>query len=187
MSEPIETATETPAAETAPAQETVETDWKAEARKWESRAKENTAKLKDAEPKLAEYDRLVEASKTDLERKTEEITRWQSEAEKWRTTSVASRIEAMAAVDFADPSDAATALADPAKYLDAGGQVNETAIQADLAALLERKPHWRRQDGQPAPRVPAPNHAQGSGVGGRSAPDPAAEFGAFLTGQLNRS
>ena len=187
MSEPTETATETEPVDAAPAQEPADTDWKAEARKWESRAKENHAKLKDAEPKIAEYDRLIEASKTDLERKTEEVTRWQTDAEKWRTAAVASRIEAMAAVDFADPSDAATALADPAKYLDAGGQVNETAIQTDLAALLERKPHWRRQDGQPAPRVPAPNHAQGSGVGGKSAPDPAAEFGALITGQLNRS
>jgi len=160
-----------------------ETDWKAEARKWETRAKENKTKLDEAGPKLSEYDRLVEASKTDLERKAEEVTRWQTDAEKWRTAAVSARIEALAAPDFADPSDAATALAD-AGFLDAGGQINEAAIKTELTALLERKPHWRRNESNPAPRAPAPNYAQGSGVDGKAAANPAAEFAAILQAQL---
>jgi hypothetical protein len=137
----------------------------------------------DARRKLAEYDRLEQASKTELERKTEEATRWQSEADRWRSASVKSTIQALAATDFADPSDAANAL-DPAKYLDSGGTIDEEAIRKDLGALLERKPHYRRSTDAPAPRVPAPNRAQGAG--GSRASDPASEFAALLSGQLRR-
>jgi hypothetical protein len=141
----------------------------------------------EQQQKLDEYERLVQASKSELERQTEEVTRWQSDAERWRTAAVTSRVEALAGQDFADPSDAATALTDPGKYLDAGGVIDETAIRRDLAALLERKPHWRRTDATPVPRVPAPNRAQGSGTDGKATADPAAEFAAFMQGQLHRS
>lgn len=138
-----------------------------------------------AQQKLAEYERLEQASKTELERATEELNRWQSEAEKWRTTSVGSRIEALAAPEFADPSDAASAL-DPSKYLDSGGQIDEAAIRKDLAALLEKKPHWRRQSDTPSgPRLPAPNPSQGSGANGRPTSNPANEFASILQAQLN--
>lgn len=137
----------------------------------------------DARRKLEEYDRLEQASKTELERATEELGRWQSEAEKWRTASVSSQIQALAATaDFADPSDAVHAL-DPAKYLDAGGQIDEAGIKRDLAALLERKPHYRRTTEPPGPRAPAPNRAQGAG--GTAAPaDPATEFASLIQGRL---
>lgn len=137
-----------------------------------------------AKAKLAEYDRLEQASKTELQRATEEATRWQTEAEKWRSNSVSSTVKALAAKDFADPDDAVRNL-DPSKYLGAGGEVDEKAIQSDLAALLESKPHYRRTGETPAPRVPAPNHAQGSGSGTPAA-NPGAEFGAILGGLLSR-
>jgi hypothetical protein len=136
----------------------------------------------DAQRRLTEFARLEQASKTELERKTEEVTRWQTEAEKWRKASVGSRIEALAAPDFADPSDAAHAL-DPAKYLGADGLINDEQIRADLADVLNRKPHYRRSTEAPGPRVPAPNPAQGAG-GTRTAADPAAEFASILQGQL---
>lgn len=164
-------------------QQQAETDWKTEARKWEQRAKENKARLDEAAPKLSEYDALVEASKSDLERARESEQRWQSEAETWRKAAVGNRIEALASADFADTSDAVTALAD-GSYLDAGGQIDEAQIRADLAAVLEKKPHWRRAEAPSAPRIPAPNPAQGSGSG-RSSADPAQEFAAILQGQLN--
>jgi hypothetical protein len=179
-SEALEPAAESPEA---PAQESKETDWKSEARKWEQRAKDNASKLKDAEPIVSQWRQLEEASKTELQRVQEEATRWQTEASTWRTTAVSSRVETLASSDFADPSDAVTGLGDPAKYLDAGGQIQEEAIRADLAALLERKPHWRKADQAPAgPRVPAPNPAQGSGVNGKAAANPATEFAALLQG-----
>lgn len=141
----------------------------------------------EQEQQLAEYEKLRQQNLTDQQRQAEELSRWQTEAETWRQNAIGSRIEALAAVDFADPSDAVTALADKVpQFLTAGGQIREDAIKAELAAVLERKPHWRRQDGAtpPVPRVPAPNPGQGSG-GGTPAADPAAAFAAVLQGQLN--
>ena len=135
--------------------------------------------------KVDEFDRLKAASQTDLEKKTEEVNRWQTEAEKWRTTSVSSTIKALAAADFEYPDDAVGAL-DPAKYLDAGGMIDERAIQADLAQLLESRPKWRRGEGEQTTRTPRPNAAQGSG-GSRTVADPASEFGAILQGALRNS
>jgi hypothetical protein len=173
-------APETPGAQETPA----ETDWQAEARKWERRAKESNTKLKEAEPIVTQWRALEEASKTELERKTEELTRWQSEAEKWRTNSIASRVERIAVDDFADPSDALSAI-DPSKYLGAGGDIDEAAIRTDLASVLDRKPHWRKTAAAPSgPRVPAPNPAQGSGVNGNAAADPASALAAIIQGQL---
>lgn len=163
-----------------------ETDWKAEARKWEQRSKENAAKLKAAEPRLLEYDALVEASKTDLERQQEEATRWQREADRWRDESVRSRIEALAAVDFTFPGDAVAKL-DPSKYLGAGGEIDDAAIKADLAQVLAERPNWRREQPQSGPRPAAPNRAQGSSGNGRGSPTtPAEEFGALIQGVLNK-
>jgi hypothetical protein len=168
-----------------PAEAPQETDWKAEARKWETRAKENHQKLKEAEPIVSQWKALEEASKTETQQAQEEAARWQAEAQTWRTTAVSSRVERLAADRFADPTDALNGI-DPAKYLGAGGEINEDAIKADLDALLERKPHWRKTDNSvPAgPRVPAPNPAQGSGVDGRAANDPAQQFAAILRSQL---
>lgn len=137
----------------------------------------------DLKSKATEYDQLVEASKSDLEKANEQASRWQTEAQTWRRSAVGSRIEALAAADFADPSDAVTALADK-DYLDAGGQIDTEAIRRDLAEVLERKPHWRRPEAQPTgPRIPAPNPAQGSS-GRPAATEPAQEFAAILQGQL---
>lgn len=162
-----------------------ETDWKAEARKWEQRAKENASKLKEAEPIVSQWKALEEASKTETQRAQEEATRWQTEAQTWRTRAVSSRVETLAADQFADPSDALAAVGDAAKYLGAGGEINEDAIRADLAELLEKKPHWRKPEGAPVRRIPAPNPAQGSG--GTAAVDPAEQFAALIRGRLTGS
>lgn len=130
-----------------------------------------------------DYDEL-KAAKAEAERQAEELARWQTEAEAWRKTAVGSRIEALAAHSFADPTDAVSALADKS-FIDAGGQLDEAAIKAELAALLERKPHWARQGDNTAPprRLPAPNGAQGSS-GGAPPADPAAQFASILQSQL---
>jgi len=185
MSEPTQPTDPTtpPEADDAAAQQPKPVDWEAEAKKWEKRSKDNYAKLKEAEPKLSEYERMVEASKTAEQRQAEELSKWQNEAQQWRQAAVGSRIEALAAGVFADPSDAVTALADR-NYLDAGGQIDTEAITRDLAEVLERKPHWRRQDPAPqGPRAPAPNPAQGSG-GNPASTDPAQALAAIFQGQL---
>jgi len=148
-------------------------------------AKNLRDRVKEAEPIVSQWKALEEASKTELQRQQEETARWQSEAQTWRTQAVSSRVETLAASDFTDPSDALAAIGDPAKYLGAGGEIDEAAIKNDLTALLERKPHWRKPEpGPTGPRLPAPNPAQGSGVNGKAAVDPAAEFAAILQGQL---
>lgn len=131
---------------------------------------------------LDEYQRINDAAKSDLERAREEATRWQSDADSWRKAAVGSKIQALAAADFADPSDALTALADE-NFLDAGGLIDENAIKAKLNAVLQAKPHWRKPV-DATPRPPAPNPAQGSSAGGPAKGDPAAEFGAFLQGAM---
>lgn len=134
----------------------------------------------DLKSKAEQFDKLAEAQKTEAQRQAEETARWQSDAERWRTTAVASKVQALAAAEFADPDDAVRNV-DPAKYLDAGGTIDEAAIKADLAALLESKPHYRRAEAPQGPRLPKPSTAQGSGA---AASDPASEFAAILQGQL---
>lgn len=150
-----------------------------------NRTKNQFKDYADLKAKATELDTIRAAQQTAEERQAQELTRWQSEAETWRATAVASRIEALAAAEFADPSDAASNL-DPAKYLGAGGEIDQAAIKADLADLLARKPHYRRPDGEAGPRLPAPNQAQGNG-GGTATPNPGAEFAAILQGQMNGS
>lgn len=135
--------------------------------------------------KAQNWDQIEEASKTEQERLQEELQRWQSEATNWRTKAVSSRVETLAADRFADPSDALSAI-DPGSYLGAGGDIDEARIKSDLDALLERKPHWRKQTTpQPAAsRVPAPNPAQGGGAQGTAATDPAQQFAALIRSQL---
>lgn len=132
---------------------------------------------------LDEYARISDAAKTDLEKANEQLSRWQTEAETWRNAAVGSKIQALAANDFADPDDALRTL-NPADYLGAGGDIDETRIKTDLSRLLDAKPHYRKPEPS-GPRSPAPNNAQGSS-GGTSSPDPAAEFGAILHQAMSR-
>jgi hypothetical protein len=139
----------------------------------------------ESKQKLAEYDKFVEAQKTETQKAQEELARWQTDAEKWRGAAVASTVKALAAADFADPDDAVRNV-DPAQYLDAGGTINEDAIKADLAKILEAKPHYRRAAEPQGPRPPRPNVHQGSGQGGRASADPAQEFATILQGALKQ-
>lgn len=153
-------------AEAAAPAESQETDWVAEARKWEKRAKENASKLKEAEPRLSEYDRLVAASKTEEERAKDAAAAAQARVEQLTNRAVMAEVKALAASSFADPTDA-SAFIDPKKYVTSDGDVDTEAIKADLSDLLSRKPHL----GKPAERnVPAPNPAQGSSANGAPAP-----------------
>jgi hypothetical protein len=137
----------------------------------------------EAKEKLAAYDKTVAANQTELEKATTALTRYQTESESWRSRAVAAKVEALAGVDFADPTDAVNGL-DPAKYLNAGGEIDEAAIKTDLAALLEAKPHYKRPEGAPTTRVPAANTAQGSSARGNTAQTPADQFAAIFQGAL---
>lgn len=119
-------------------------------------------RLKEAEPKISEYDALIEASKTDLERAQEAATVANRRADSLVTRAVKAEIKA-AASGFADPSDA-VAFLDPSKYAGDDGEIDTKQIAADLAALLTSKPHLGR-----GAQALAPNPAQGTGAGGHAA------------------
>jgi hypothetical protein len=73
MTEPTaESPTEAPPAPVQSAQ-TSETDWKAEARKWEQRAKENYGRLQEVQPLADQFRQLEEASKTEAQRMQEAL------------------------------------------------------------------------------------------------------------------
>lgn len=61
------------------------TDWKAEARKWEDRAKRNLEEVNLLKDKAAKYDQLEDAKKSDIERANEAANKAQEEAASWQS------------------------------------------------------------------------------------------------------
>lgn len=135
-------------------------DWKAKAREWEKRAKDNMSRLKEAEPQLAEYNRLVEASKTDLERAQEEAKTFAERA---------SRAERQALITQIALDKGLTAK--QAKRLQ--GETPEE-LEADADELLS-------EFGTPnTTRSPAPDRSQGSSANGGAAGSPTQEFASLI-------
>lgn len=137
-------------------------------------AAEERRKSADLARKVAEFE---DKDKTELDRATAKAERSAEQAAKAVARAVAAEVKAGAQGKFADPTDATDALMrDPAKYVDADGDIDTDAIEADLADLLERKPHWAKPepavDPEPDPKKPnrpKPDPGQGS----RGAPAPA--------------
>lgn len=112
----------------------------------------------EARERLAEYDRLVEASKTDLERAQERAEQNEQRASRAESRAVKAEISRLAD-GFADPSDALDSL-NVSDYVTDDGDVDVEAIKTDLAELLERKPHWGKTPERTSMR---PDPAQGRG------------------------
>lgn len=160
----VDPPTDVPSAAPTEKVQPADTDWKAEARKWETRAKENAAKLKAAEPRLVEYDQLIEAKKSDLEKAQEAAQTASERVNSYQTRAVKAEVKALATATFADPDDAAAFL-DIASYAASDGDIDTAKIAADLTALLERKPHLGKGESR---RIPNPNPAQGANAFGGS-------------------
>lgn len=152
-------------------------------RKKNSEAENLRKRLKELEPLAKKAQELEDAQKSEQERLTEQLTAQQEKAQRAIRTAVASKVEALAAQQFADPEDAAGAL-DLTAYVDDDGVIDTDAIKRDLADLLKRKPHWAKApDG---PRSPRPDRTQGSsGNGNRTPNSPAEEFAGFMKRALN--
>lgn len=123
-------------------------------------------RLKAAEPKLAEYDALVDAAKTDLERAQEAASTATERATKAERSALAYRV----ALEKGLPAELASRLQGD----------DEAALIADadkLRALIPEEPA--------APRAPRPDPSQGSSSTPTPA-DPAAVFAAALQQQLGR-
>ncbi|MEV4424062.1 hypothetical protein AB0K23_01535 [Streptomyces sp. NPDC049602] len=185
--EPVETtpqAPENPAPEAEGEEEPFDRK-RAEAalRKKNSEAENLRKRLKELEPLAKRAQELEDAQKSEAERLAEQLTAQQEKAAKAIRSAVTSKVEALAARDFADPEDAAGAL-DLQEYVDEDGVIDADAIKRDLAELLKRKPHWAKA--AEGPRRPAPDRTQGSsGNGNRTPNSPADEFAGFMKRALN--
>ena len=119
-----------------------------------------------AERRVQEFE---DRDKSELEKATTKAERLAEQAAKATKRAVLAEVRA-AAAEFADPEDAAAFL-DLAAYAGDDGEIDTEAISADLAGLLERKPHLRRQAAEP-PKKPAPKPDPGQG----SRPNPPTDF-----------
>jgi hypothetical protein len=158
-------------------------------RKKNSEAENLRKRLKEQEPLLAELKKRKEAELSESERLNEQLTAAQEQIAKTRQRLVRSQVQALAgtATDdrpaFADPADAFGEL-DLDSYLDSDGDIDEAAIEADLQALLERKPHWAKAQPPEGPRRPAPDRTQASGANKTRPLTPEDEFSGWLKSQL---
>lgn len=158
-------------------------------RKKNSEAENLRKRLKEQEPLLAELKKRKEADLSESERLTEQLTAAQEQIAKTRQRLVRSQVQALAsaATDgraaFADPADAFGEL-DLDSYIDSDGDIDEAAIEADLQALLERKPHWAKTQPPEGPRRPAPDRTQASGANKTRPLTPEDEFSGWLKSQL---
>jgi hypothetical protein len=163
-------APETPAQEQPDEQtETDQTDWKAEARKWEQRAKENGAKARD-------YDKQRQAAMTDAERavaEAEERGRTAATSEFGKRLAT-SEIRAAAADAGADLTGVFDYL-DISRFVDEDGEPDTKAIKAFVGGLP------LKDDGKP--RAPRPDQNQGRQTGGTAST--ADQFAATIGGAFS--
>ena len=163
--------------------------FEAELRKKNSEAANLRKRLKELEPLAKKAKEFEDAQKSETERLTEQLQAANDRIAGTRKRLARAQVQALAAkasdgrAAFADPEDAADAL-DLTSYIDGDGDIDEAAIEADLQALLERKPHWARPQPQEGPRRPAPDRTQASGANKTKAPSPRDEFSGWLSSQL---
>lgn len=155
----------------------------AKIRKANSEAAGLRKRLKELEPKAAELQAIKDSEKSESERLNDQLARANEQIASTRQRLAKSRVQALAGTSFADPEDAVGAL-DLDSYIDSDGDIDEAAIEADLQALLERKPHWARVQPPEGPRRPAPDRTQASGANKKQALNPREEFAAWFKPRL---
>ncbi|WP_330172955.1 hypothetical protein OG875_04750 [Streptomyces sp. NBC_01498] len=161
----------------------------AKIRKANSEAQNLRKRLKELEPAAAELQRIKDADKSESERLNDQLEVAKSQIAKTRQRLIRSQVQALAGVAsgdrpaFADPVDAFGEL-DLDSYIDGDGDIDEAAIEVDLQALLERKPHWAKTQPPEGPRRPAPDRTQASGANKTRPLKPEDEFSGWLSSQL---
>ncbi|WP_214322079.1 hypothetical protein [Nonomuraea sediminis] len=123
------------------------------------KAERNAARRELAEKtrKLAE---LEDRDKSDAEKLATRAEKAEAREKSAIQRAVKAEVRALAAEEFRDTGDA-DLLGDLTKYVNGDGDIDLEAIQADLADLLERKPHLRKST-EPAKKTPKPDPSQGS-------------------------
>ncbi len=162
----------------------------AKIRKANSEAANLRKRLKELEPLAKKAKEFEDAQKSEQERLNDQLAAAQEQIAATRKRLVEARVQALAGspagerAAFTDPEDAVTSL-DLSAYIDAdSGDIDESAIEADLQALLERKPHWAKTQPPEGPRRPAPDRTQASGANKKQAPSPRDEFAGWLSSKL---
>lgn len=164
--------------------------FEAELRKKNSEAANLRKRLKELEPLAQKAREFEDAQKSETERLNDQLARANEQIAATRKSLIEARVQALAGrqagerAAFTDPEDAVTSL-DLTSYIDESGEIDESAIEADLQALLERKPHWAKTaQPQEGPRRPAPDRTQASGANKKQAPNPRDEFAGWLSSRL---
>jgi len=121
--------------------------------------------LSSAQPILDEHERLRQASLSDNERLTEQLSQATSRGDTWRAQAVRSTVTAMAAGRFVDTETALALIGDLSQFVD-GDDIDAAKITSALDKLATDKPFLVSQPGQSPPPGFTPNPAQGqSGAG----------------------
>lgn len=161
----------------------------AKIRKANSEAANLRKRLKELEPLARKAKEFEDAQKSESERLNDRLAAANEQITKTRTRLVEARVQALAGSEvgerkaFTDPEDAVSQL-ELSSYIDESGDIDEAAIEADLQALLERKPHWARVQPPEGPRRPAPDRTQASGANKTRTPNPRDEFAGWLNTRL---
>jgi hypothetical protein len=162
----------------------------AKIRKANSEAANLRKRLKELEPLAKKAKEFEDAQKSETERLNDQLAAATEQIANTRKRLVEARVQALAGTAageraaFTDPEDALSSL-DLGSYIDDSGDIDESAIEADLQALLERKPHWAKTaQPQEGPRRPAPDRTQASGANKKQAPNPRDEFAGWLSSKL---
>lgn len=135
---------------------------KAEAKKAAAAEKKRADELAR---RVAEFE---DRDKSELDKATDKAQKLVEQAAKATKRAVLAEVKAAAAA-FADPEDAAAFL-DLTSYASDDGEIDTDIIATDLEALLERKPHLRKQTATPPEQKkgPKPDPSQGP----RKEPEP---------------
>jgi hypothetical protein len=140
---------------------------RAAARKEAAEARQQVAALAK---KVQEFE---DRDKSELQRAQEAAERAAQAVTLANGRAVTSEVKAMAVGRFIDVADAVERLTrDPSRYIGDGGDIDTGAIEADIAELLEQKPHWAApapsaqpaaDPGEPAKKkTPRPDPGQGA-------------------------
>ncbi|WP_405925418.1 hypothetical protein [Streptomyces sp. NBC_00035] len=125
------------------------------------------AEKKRADELAAQVAEFQDRDKSELEKATAKAERLEAKAATATARAVKAEVKVLAA-GFADSDDAVVHLqAKMAGYATDDGEVDTETIKADLADILERKPHLRKQTAaadpppEPGKQTPKPDHSQG--------------------------
>lgn len=158
----------------------------AKIRKANNEAANLRKRLKELEPLANEAQQLRDANKTETEKLQGQLETAEKRIATMRDRAVKSEVRSIAADMFADKTDpeAHLTLSD---YVTEDGEIDTAQIEADLAELLERKPHLGKPKAEPERKRPAPDKTQASSANGKHASiDPAEEFAGIIQSRLGR-